>query len=91
MTSQHAVTTQHIEIAADGKTADATTYFTGIHFGRGKWEGKEVTAWGKYVDIVTLQEGKEGGVPGASGQWLISRREVSFFGRLGEEGVMEEK
>ena len=41
--SQHALTTQHIEVAADGKSAQATTYFTGVHFGKGKWEGKEVT------------------------------------------------
>jgi len=88
VTTQHALTTQHIEIDEDGKNAKATTYFTGIHFGTGKWEGKEVTAWGKYVDTLTLSEGK-GGLPGASGLWLISRREVSFTKRLGEEGVMD--
>lgn len=75
-------------MAADGKSAVATTYFTGIHFGKGKWEGKEVTAWGKYLDTLTLFEGKEG-LPGASGQWLVSKREVVFMGRLGEEGVMD--
>ena len=92
ITSQHALTTQQVEIAEDGKSAHATTYFTGIHFGKGKWEGKEVTAWGKYVDTLTLIEGEGEGkasLPGASGQWLISRREVSFMGRLGEEGVMD--
>ncbi|KAK3678337.1 hypothetical protein LTR78_001634 [Recurvomyces mirabilis] len=88
VTHQHALTTQHIEIAADGKSAESTTYFTGIHFGKGKWDGKEVTAWGKYDDRLTLIEGKQS-LPGASGQWFISRREVSFFGRLGEEGVMD--
>ncbi|RYP11289.1 hypothetical protein DL764_000107 [Monosporascus ibericus] len=88
ITSQHALTTQTVSIAADGRTADAVTYFTGIHFGQGKWKGKEVTAWGKYVDTLTLFEGKES-LPGASGQWLISRRQVMFMGRLGEERVME--
>ncbi|KAK4554559.1 hypothetical protein LTR86_008414 [Recurvomyces mirabilis] len=88
VTHQHALTTQHIEIAADGKSAESTTYFTGIHFGKGKWDGKEVTAWGKYDDRLTLIEGKQS-LPGASGQWFISRREVSFFGRLGEESVMD--
>ena len=82
------MTTQQIEISADGNTATATTYFTGIHFGKGKWQGKEVTAWGKYSDQLILTDGKES-LPGASGQWLISQREVVFMGRLGEEGVMD--
>ncbi len=43
VTSQHALTTQHILLAPDGQSASATTYFTGIHFGKGKWEGKEVS------------------------------------------------
>ncbi|RYP49837.1 hypothetical protein DL768_004529 [Monosporascus sp. mg162] len=88
VTSQHALTTQTISIAADGKSAEAVTYFTAIHFGQGKWKGKESTVWGKYVDTLILFEGKES-LPGASGQWLISRREVVFMGRLGEERVME--
>lgn len=78
-------------IAADGKSAEAVTYFTGIHFGQGKWKGKEVTAWGMYSDQLVLVGGAEGeGVlPGASGKWLVSRRVVDFMGRLGEEGVMD--
>ena len=89
ITSQHALTTQHIEIAEDGKTAKATTYFTGIHFGTGKWKGQQVTAWGKYVDDLILVEGQDqSSLPGASGQWLIKRREVGFMSRMGEEGVM---
>ncbi|TKA24922.1 hypothetical protein B0A54_17485 [Friedmanniomyces endolithicus] len=43
VSSQHALTTQHILLSPDGQSATATTYFTGIHFGKGKWEGKEVT------------------------------------------------
>ena len=85
---QHALTTQTITVSPDGGGAEAVTYFTGIHFGQGKWEGKEVTAWGKYTDALVLVRGKES-LPGASGQWLISRRVVTFIGRLGEEGVME--
>ncbi|ORY67004.1 uncharacterized protein BCR38DRAFT_472526 [Pseudomassariella vexata] len=88
ITSQHALTTQMLEIAEEGKSAKATTYFTGIHFGKGKWQGKEVTAWGKYVDDLVVVDGNPG-VPGASGKWLISRRDVVFMGRLGEEGVMQ--
>lgn len=74
-------------IAADGKTAKVTSYFTGIHFGQGKWDGKEVTAWGRYIDDLVLVDGQS--VPGASGQWLISAREVQFIKRLGEERVLE--
>jgi hypothetical protein len=88
VTSQHALTTQHILIAPDGKSADVTTYFTGIHFGQGKWKGQQVTAWGKYVDHL-ICSGGEAEVLGASGKWRISRREVTFMGRLGEEGVMD--
>jgi len=88
VTTQHALTTQHIEISEDGKSAHATTYFTGIHFGQGKWQGKEVTAWGKYIDQLILNA-NETSLPGASGQWLIYRREVTFMGRLGEERVMD--
>lgn len=90
-----------------------TTYFTGVHFGKGKWEGascytsislsrhlltniahccigQEVTAWGKYVDTLTLfPDGQQNVLPGSSGQWLISKREVGFMKRLGEEGVMD--
>lgn len=86
ITSQHALTTQTIEIAEDGRTATATTYFTGIHFGKGKWQGQQVTAWGKYEDTLILTEDKD--IPGSSGHWLISKRVVGFMGRLGEEGVM---
>nr|POE54485.1 hypothetical protein CFP56_41423 [Quercus suber] len=88
ITSQHALTTQTIEIAEDGQSAKATTYFTGIHFGKGKWEGQQVTAWGKYVDVLQRFEGPRE-VPGASGKWRIVQRECGFMGRLGEEGVME--
>lgn len=88
ITSQHALTTQTIEIAEDGKNAKATTYFTGIHFGQGKWKGQQVTAWGKYNDTLVLTDDKDG-LPGASGKWLISKREVEFMGRMGEEGVMD--
>lgn len=83
------MTTQIIEIAEDGLSAKATTYFTGIHFGKGKWEGKEVTAWGKYVDVLQLVTGSTPEVPGASGKWRIVKRECGFMGRLGEEGVMD--
>ena len=87
VTTQHALTTQTIELAEDGKTAEASTYFSGIHFGTGKWQGQHVTAWGKYIDRLILVEGRKS-IPGASGHWMIEKRELVFMGRLGEEGVM---
>ncbi|THW31623.1 hypothetical protein D6D21_10655 [Aureobasidium pullulans] len=49
VTTQHALTTQHLIIttSSSSPTAKATTYFTGVHLGRGKWEGQQVTAYGK--------------------------------------------
>ncbi|KAI1084308.1 hypothetical protein F5B20DRAFT_524402 [Whalleya microplaca] len=90
VTTQHALTTQIITVAVDGKSATASTYFTGFHFGKGKWEGKELTAWGKYLDTLVLADG-DAEIPGASGRWLISRREVLFTKRLGEDAVMSGK
>ncbi|KAK8030043.1 hypothetical protein PG993_011334 [Apiospora rasikravindrae] len=80
--TQHALTTQMVEIQPDGVTAKATTYFTGVHFGRGKWQGQHLTSWGSYVDTLVRDDGKPG-------NWLISKRTVLFTERLGEERVME--
>ena len=88
VTTQHALTTQMIAVSDDGKTADASTYFTATHFGRGKWEGHLLTAWGRYIDSLKVVEGK-GALPGSSGQWLITKRELVFCGRLGEHGIMQ--
>jgi putative IMPACT (imprinted ancient) family translation regulator len=91
VTTQHALTTQHLVV--DASSAKATTYFTGVHLGRGKWEGQLVTAYGKYVDelvCVPAAEIENAEIEtGASGVWKISKRTVTFFGRVGEEGVME--
>jgi hypothetical protein len=91
VTTQHALTTQHLVVNAT--SANATTYFTGVHLGRGKWEGQLVTAYGKYVDelicVPAAQTHNAEIEAGASGLWKISKRTVTFFGRVGEEGVME--
>jgi len=95
VTPQHNLTTQHIEVAADGKTAQATTYFIAVHFGQGKWEGKEVTAWGIYTDrLVCLPAAgsdadQQDILPGSSGRWLISYRHVKWLARRGCEDVMK--
>lgn len=84
------MTTQHLLL--DGATAKTTTYFTGVHLGRGKWDGQQVTAYGKYVDeliCVSASEAEDTEIEaGASGIWKIKSRTVTFFGRIGEEGVM---
>jgi hypothetical protein len=91
VTTQHALTTQHLVVNAF--SAEATTYFTGVHLGRGKWEGQQVTAYGKYVDeLICIPAAKTDNAEieaGASGVWKITKRTVTFFGRVGEEGVME--
>ena len=99
ITSQHAITTQHLTIAPSGREASAISYFTGIHFGQGKWKGQQVTAWGRYVDELVLEpshassassgQQDRGLLPGASGKWMIAKRTTEFMGRLGEEKVME--
>ncbi|KAI5251241.1 hypothetical protein E4T42_04473 [Aureobasidium subglaciale] len=88
VTTQHALTTQHLLVS--NRTAKVTTYFTGVHFGRGKWVGKCVTAYGKYIDELVCVDGGEVELEeGATGAWRIIERKVVFFGRVGEEGVME--
>ncbi|KAI5205413.1 hypothetical protein E4T39_03126 [Aureobasidium subglaciale] len=90
VTTQHALTTQHL-LLHDNGTAKATTYFTGVHLGRGKWVGKQVIAYGKYIDeLVCVDDAPEAEVEqGATGAWRIESRTVVFFGRVGEEGVMD--
>ncbi|KAL1303029.1 hypothetical protein AAFC00_003342 [Neodothiora populina] len=89
VTTQHALTTQSITIDEGASSASATTYFTGIHLGQGRWKGQIVTAYGRYDDRLECSPGSSKVVPGATGQWLITKRKVTFMGRVGEEGVMK--
>jgi hypothetical protein len=84
------MTTQSISVSADGKTASAKSYFTGSHFGRATREGTVLTAYGIYVDELVCIDG-EPTIPGASGKWLIKKREVLFIARIGDEKVMDDK
>ncbi|KAK6836754.1 hypothetical protein PG989_006813 [Apiospora arundinis] len=77
--TQHSLTTQMIDIQPDGATAHATTYFTGLHFGRGEWAGHHLTSWGQYVDVLQLVKGR----------WLITKRTCLFTARDGDERLME--
>ena len=70
------------------------TYFLGCHFGQGPHEGKVLQAYGKYTDVLVLQEvgaaGDYEGVEGASGRWRIGKRTVGFTKRVGDEAIMRE-
>ncbi|KAK7184801.1 hypothetical protein DPSP01_002230 [Paraphaeosphaeria sporulosa] len=104
--THHSLTTSSLVFAPDGKSATATTFFVGCHFGQGPHEGKVLQAWGRYVDVLEVQAAKEDGdgdgdvdvdvdgsyegVPGASGCWRIRKREVGFTKRIGDEKVMSE-
>lgn len=81
--TQHALTTQMIEIQPDGVTAKATTYFTGVHFGRGEWEGQHLTSWGSYIDTLVRDDSAS-----KPGRWLISQRTLLFTERIGDERLM---
>ncbi|KAF1985333.1 hypothetical protein K402DRAFT_464638 [Aulographum hederae CBS 113979] len=83
--TQHALTTQVIVVAADGKTATGETYFTGAHFGHGKYEGTVLQAFGKYLDdLVCVGEGS-----GGYRDWRIKKRTVKFMKRIGDERIMD--
>jgi hypothetical protein len=92
ITSQHALTTQSIAIAASGTTAHATTYFSGVHFGKNEWAGQTCTAYGKYIDELVLlpkesSNSQDNILAGASGEWRVKKRTVEFMARVGEEGI----
>ncbi|KAG8627194.1 hypothetical protein KVT40_004677 [Elsinoe batatas] len=99
-TSQHALTTQHINFPPSQPTtkkrsggkgptsASVMTYFTATHFGKGEWVGRTLTTYGKYIDelIKVADEDEYEGEGG--GQWRICRREVKFMARIGDERIM---
>lgn len=95
ITSQHALTTQSIAISASGDTAHATTYFSGVHFGKDEWEGQICTAYGKYIDELVLLKpnsnnfSEERVLAGARGEWRVKKRTVEFMARIGEEGIFK--
>lgn len=64
-----------------------TTYFSGVHFGTGRWEGQTCTAYGKYVDELVLVPNVGAETAGASGAWRVCERRVEFMARVGEEGI----
>lgn len=64
------------------------TYFTATHFGKGQWAGNTLTAYGKYIDeLVKLGDQGEPYDDVGGGHWRISRREVMFMARIGDERI----
>jgi len=69
VTTQHCLATQIVDLA-DDDTASATTYYFANHFGKGKFTGQSVTAYGRYEDkLVHTEDG-----------WRINRRQVVIMG-----------
>lgn len=61
-----------------------------MHFGKGEWQGRTCTAYGKYIDELVLLPEAAGGekvLAGASGRWRVKKRTVEFMARVGEEGI----
>lgn len=57
--TQHALSTQVIEMLGHGR-ANTTTYYTASHFGVGVWEGEVAYAYGRYEDeLVCVRGGEE--------------------------------
>lgn len=52
-----------------------------------------LSAYGRYMDELTLlptEGGNKEGAPGASGVWRIKKRKVTFTQRIGDEMIMKE-
>lgn len=79
VTTQHGLTTQVIDVHANG-TANSTTYYTASHFGMGDYAGQVLYAYGKYLDVlVKVDEQMEN--PYASA-WRVVQRELVYMGPL---------
>ncbi|KAF2155864.1 hypothetical protein K461DRAFT_274902 [Myriangium duriaei CBS 260.36] len=101
-TSQHALTTQHINFPPSTSTkqkrksgskgptsASVMTYFTATHFGKGQWTGKTLTTYGKYIDeLVMVGDDDDQEDELGVGHWRIRRREVRFMSRVGDERIV---
>ncbi|KAF2854575.1 hypothetical protein T440DRAFT_415940 [Plenodomus tracheiphilus IPT5] len=92
--THHNLTTQSTTFDVRGKAAYTVTYFQGVHFGQARHEGKQLCAYGKYMDHLVLVNGDPDGdcegVAGASGLWRIKKRVVVFTQRIGDENIMKE-
>ena len=69
LTSQHAVSTQHIDLHDDA-TAEVITYVVVSHWGGGATQGQALLASGRYDDQWQKRDG----------EWKISSRKTSVVG-----------
>jgi len=71
VTTQHALSTQVIEVLSEGE-AFSVTYFTATHFGMGVYEGEIAVTYGQYQDYWVLQYHG----------WKIQNRNLVYMGPL---------
>ncbi|KAJ6459556.1 hypothetical protein C8R45DRAFT_1109426 [Mycena sanguinolenta] len=69
VTTQHALSTQVIEILSESE-AFSVTYYTATHFGMGLFEGEILVAYGQYQDHWVLRD--QG--------WKIQNRNLAYMG-----------
>lgn len=69
VTTQHALTTQAIDITGVN-TAETITYYTASHFGTGSYVGQVAYAYGQYQDYWNRQ---------SDGSWRISYRNLVYM------------
>jgi SnoaL-like domain len=74
--SQHLVGS--IEVAVDGDTAEAVSYFHSLHVREAAVGGPHYTVNGTYADTLTRRDGS----------WRISRRIQTYTGRSGNRDVI---
>ena len=71
VTTQHLLGTQTIILEKGGCKARALTYLTATHFGKGKYEGQVVYAYGQYQDVLA-RDGKDWKIQVRNLQYLVS-------------------
>ncbi|KAF7366993.1 SnoaL-like domain-containing protein [Mycena sanguinolenta] len=69
VTTQHALSTQVIEVLSESE-AFSVTYYTATHFGMGVYEGEIAVAYGQYQDYWVLQHES----------WKIQTRNLVYMG-----------
>ena len=70
VTTQHQLGTQVIELLQGGCKARSLTYFIASHFGKNKYEGQVVYAYGQYQDILAKDK---------DGTWKIQVRDLLYM------------
>ena len=72
VTTQHALSTQAIDVLRGGCTARSITYFTASHFGKNQYEGQVAYAYAQYQDTWSKDR---------DGTWKIQFRNLVYMVR----------